>query len=291
MIEYIISDNPYKFDMDKNGFPALTENNVKRVNFLIANDSNYSLLDDQYEDSISQTINKFNKDHYTDDEDEIREIVEVIDRQNSTHLSFTGMEGDDRNNGRAIMAKYICGLTKNGFYILLKNADPELVNDIAKNAIKTRNTFSFASKYCTYMARALFKGEKEEDNYSIFDSVMCNALPYYAWAYLGDKYKYIKRKCSTIPEEFAAKGNGKYKEYRDLIDEIRKAARDNVIWDNTIERDNISNNENWDKRPRKHYISRKDFDHLLWYYFKGSSKKKGIKEALECVGNEDRLLI
>ena len=138
------------------------------------------------------------------------------------------------------------------------------------------------------MARALFKGEKEEDNYSIFDSVMCKALPYYAWVYL--KEAYIKRKCSTIAEEFAAKGNGKYKEYRELIDKIREAARDNVIWDTTVE-PFFNSNESWDKRPRRHHISRKDFDHLLWYYFKGSSKKKGIKEALECVGNEDRLLV
>jgi len=286
MIEYIISNNPYKFDMDKNGFPALTENNVKRVNFLIANDSNYSLLDDQYEDSISQTINE---DRFTTQYEQIKRIVDVIDRQNSTHLSFTGMEGDDRKKGRKIMAEYICDLTKTGFYDSLRASDPELVNLIAKNAIETRNTFSFASKFCTYMARALFKGEREEDNYSIFDSVMCNAIPYYAWAYLGAKH--IKRKCSTIPEEFATKGNGNYGGYRKLIDAIRDSARDNVVWDTTVKTDCSSNNDIWDKRPRRHHISRKDFDHLLWYYFKGSSKKKGIKEALECVGNEDRLLI
>ena len=288
MIKYIVSDNPYKFDMDKNGFPVLTENNVKRVNFLIANDSNYSLLDDQYEDSISQTINKFNKDRYTDDKEEILKIVEVIDRQNSTHLSFTGMEGDDRNGGRRIMAEFICKLTKTGFYDSLRASDPELVNLIAKNAIKTRNTFSFASKLCTYMARALFKGEKEEDNYSIFDSVMCNALPYYAWAYL--KENHVKKKCSTIPEEFAAKGNGNYEGYRKLIDRIRDSALDRVVWDTTIETNYISNNEIWDKRPRKYYFSRREFDHLLWYYFKGSSNKDKIQKALSCVGKVEKLL-
>ena len=285
MIVYNISNDPFEFDTDKNGFPALTENNVKRINFLIKNDSNYTLLDDRYEDSISKTINSH---RFATQYDEIFDIVKVIDQQNSTHLSVTGIKGKE-GKGRDLMSLCICDLiTKSGFYDSLRASNPEIVNYIAKNAIETRNTFSFASKFCTYMARALFKGEKEEDNYSIFDSVMCDALPYYAWVYLRDD-RYIKRKCSAIPEMFAAKGNGKYKEYRNLIDEIRAAARDNVLWDTASETNSILS-EMWDKRPRKHHISRKDFDHLLWYYFKGSSKKKGIKEALECVGKEDTLL-
>ena len=286
MIKYNISDNPYKFDMDKNDFPALTENNVKRVNFLIENDSNYSLLDDEYEDSITQTINE---ERFTTRYKQIKKIVDIIDQQNTTHLSFTGMEGNNRKEGRRIMAKFICKLTKTGFYDSLRASDPELVNLIAKKAIKTRNTFSFASKFCTYMARALFKGEKEEDNYSIFDSVMCDTLPYYAWVYLREKH--IKRKCSSIPEEFAAKGHGNYEGYRKLIDAIRNSARDNVVWDTTVESNSYSNNEIWDKRNRKYHISRKDFDHLLWYYFKGSSNKDKIQKALSCVGKVEKLLV
>ncbi len=289
MIVYNIFDDPFKFDMDKNGFPALTENNVRRVKFLIANDSNYSLLDDQYEDSISQTINTFSINHRVDNEKGIFEIVKVIDSQNSTHLSYTGIEGDNSKKGREIMTSFIYGLTKKGFYDRLIKADSELVNEIAKCAIKERNTFSFASKFCTYMARALYKGKKEEDNYSIFDSVMCNVLPYYAWVYLREKH--IKRKCSSIPEEFAAKENGNYEGYRKLIDAIRDSARDNVVWDTTVESEFSSKNEIWDKRPRKYHISRKDLDHLLWYYFKGSSNKDKIQRALSCVGKEENLLV
>ena len=142
------------------------------------------------------------------------------------------------------------------------------MNDIALNAVDGRYTFSFASKYCAYMARALYKGEKA-DQYAIYDKIMRDILPYYAWAYLGEVY--IKRTRSTIQDRFAKRGAGKYEEYRNLIDRIILFAEKNT---------NV-----------EYRISRKDFDHLLWYYFKGSSDNPRIVSAMQCVGKQENRLV
>ena len=265
MIEYTFYDDPYRFDMDRNNLPALTEKNVRIINFLIENDSNYRLLDNSLDDSISETIKKY---PYTEKLEEILEIITVIDRQNSTHLSATGIPQKE-GQGRNLTASYICSLSS-GFYKSLRKGDPQLVNDIAQNAIGgKRYIFSFASKYCTYMARALFVGDEAEDNYSIFDKVMCDALPYYAMAYIGKRC--IKKKNSNIQEIYATKGKGDYKGYRELIDSIRESAQQNT---------------------NAHYhISRKDFDHLLWYYFKGGFNNSRIESALNFARKDDSYLV
>ena len=41
----------------------------------------------------------------------------------------------------------------------------------------------------------------------------------------------------------------------------------------------------------KYRISRKDFDHLLWYYFKGGSDNPRIVSAMHCVGKQDSRLV
>ena len=284
---FMFSKDPYVFDIDKNGFPALTTKNVALIEFIIHNDSNYRALGDSETDSISKTIDNY---YNPKDPKKILKIVEIIDKQNSTHLASMGRGHKGDNSGRVKTANYIAtipDITKR-----LENRDFELVNDIALNAIppskdfKGRYIFSFASKYCTYVARTLFRNTKEADNFSIFDDVISKILPYYAWTYLGDesfcRIKSKKRKSkeglslspekervSTIKHTFGAKNNGNYQGYCELIDKIRNAAT--MLFK--------------DDKP----ISRKGFDHLLWYYFKGDSKR--IKKALKLVGNNSAQLL
>ena len=289
-----ISEDPYVFDLDKNGFPALSRNNVKRINFIIHHDSNYRPLDDNGPDPIRKIIeDKIKKAYgFSNEKDDILKVVEVIDNLNSTHQSSLG----PKKGGGGIdeTAQNIASM--NDFYKRLEKSDPDLVNYVAQKAISSRYTFSFASKYCTYMARALYAGDKEkEDGYCIFDKVMCDILPYYAWVYLGDS-NYIrlshpkaKRKkentvlqktlrspmiVSRIKEVFATKNNGKYEEYRKLIDSI-------------IQRAELLFGREYPKDPF-YRISRKDFDHLLWYYFKGGNPK--IEKALRLIGDESAIL-
>ena len=58
----------------------------------------------------------------------------------------------------------------------------KLVEIIAKKtsaAIRARENKSFASKFCHYACFYLFEGKREQDNYSIYDSILKSALPLY----------------------------------------------------------------------------------------------------------------
>lgn len=227
---YISTSDAYHFNMDHNGFPALTRDNVRRIDFLIEHDSKYNF------NRIKELIQRHKK---TQINNEILEIVKLIDVQNSTHQASQGKNGG--NGGREKTADAICKI--DDFYTRLEKGDPKLVNEIAKEAIEGRYTFSFASKYCTYVARYTFDGAAA-DNYSIYDKIICNILPYYAWYYTGTG-EYNKK--DSIAKKFGKKDHGDYEGYRDLIDKIRDAS----------------------KKRTDYHISREDFDHLLWYYFKG----------------------
>lgn len=256
----------YSFDMDKNGFPALTQKNVDLVNFLIDNDSNYRY--DADPENNDSTYNLIKNSKETRDVEIIKKIVKKIDKQNSTHQASEGAKGG--GDGINITASYISEI--DNLYGRLKEEDPTLVNEIAK-AIPTRYTFSFASKYCNYMSRYLF----DADGYSIYDDILCKILPYYAWVYIKENHKAQKK--SKIAKTFAAKDKGDYKGYRDLIDRIRQKAFEETGYK----------------------IGRVDFDHLLWYYYKGDRDIKNdegdlvyesrITQAMKCVGEEESIVV
>lgn len=254
-----MEDNRYKFDLDANGILALTEENVARINFIIDNDSNYRLFSDM--DNLN-SIGRYIADRKNVtpwNVDEILHIVTEIDKQNSTHQDSIGIKKDAnnptaRNNGgRQKTAEYIYNIR--GLYERLENGDASLVNDIAKALYRIdgggRYTFSFASKFCTYVSQALYNS----DEYSIYDKVVSDILPYYAWAYLG-KDCYFGRTKSKISKVFGIDDkSGDYESYRKLIDSIRYR----------------------NKELTGYLILRKDFDHLLWYYFKGDRDLKDDK--------------
>lgn len=135
------------------------------------------------------------------------------------------------------------------------------MNEIAKALFQEegdgRYTFSFASKFCTYVSQALY----QTDAYSVYDKVLHDILPYYAWAYLGER-RYFAKKKSRVDVEFGIKKreDGSYQRYRDFIDAIRRRSEELTGYP----------------------ISRRDFDLLLWYYFKGDRDivDKTTKEKL-----------
>lgn len=259
-----MEDKCYKFDLDTNGVLALTEENVARINFIIDNDSNYRLFNDM---NNPMSIGRYIADRKESKPwsvDEMLHIVTQIDKHNSTHQDAIDVKKDasnpnaKNNGGRHKTAQYICNI--NNLCDRLKNGDASLVNEIAKALYDSngigRYTFSFASKFCTYVSQALYYS----DEYSIYDKVLHDILPYYAWAYLG-KDCYLGRTKSKISKVFGIDSkNGDYESYRKLIDEIRYR----------------------NKELTGYLISRKDFDHLLWYYFKGDRdlKDKETKEIL-----------
>lgn len=249
--------NKYQFDLDSNGILALTEKNVALIHFIVENDSNYR-------SPIS--VEKYIKDKPIPwDEKEILDIVTIIDRQNSTHQEAIGVKKDEsnpnakNNGGRLKTAEYICAIDR--LYERLEIGDASLVNEIAKALFQEegdgRYTFSFASKFCTYVSQALY----QTDAYSVYDKVLHDILPYYAWAYLGER-RYFAKKKSRVDVEFgiSKRADDSYKRYRDFIDAIRRRSEELTGYQ----------------------ISRRDFDLLLWYYFKGDRdiEDKRTKEKL-----------
>ena len=132
----------------------------------------------------------------------------------------------------------------------LRIGDPELVVAIS-GFVPGWNKFSFASKFCAYMCRYLFADGNAADNYAIYDGVLADMLPYYALKYGNtERRPFLNRNSkSTIETEF--RKTRKYKEYRDLIDEIL----DGVYYQKGIR------------------LSREEFDSMIWYYYKGVSKE------------------
>lgn len=239
----------------------LTKDNVARVEAMIRMDSSYARTGDQnakpeentknygstafWMTKLKDAIETRNYDY--EGFNIIQEAVNAVDRENSTHLNSnsTKFSIEPREMMRNKIQKIIADEQKN-LKKRLENRDLDLVCELS-NTIRevkdndeeiNRECISFASKFCHYACLWLFDNkEKNEprDNYSIYDSVLFQALPIYEFRYC--KTKELKK---VSEDDF-------YKNYSDVIDRIRKAAK----------------NECGEE------ISRNGFDHLLWYYHKG----------------------
>ena len=155
------------WDYDNNGFPALTKHNVDLVQFIIKTDSNYRVAIDPTNSKSSAYIFEDYKKRksYPKSRDEFQEICKRIDKENATHLSVKkGIE-----------------TTANALYKMaeldadLRRGDASIVDVISK-FVPGRNNLSFASKFCAFYSLGIYG----KDNYSIFDRVLKDALPYYA---------------------------------------------------------------------------------------------------------------
>lgn len=232
-----------KFENDNNGFPKLTEKNVKLINFILKHDSSYKYGEDEDRpDNIKNIIEKLEK-HKS--KEILDEVIKIIDKQNSTHLTVSGNKKGN-NEGRKLTSYYIDKIGIRKVILGIKNGNRSLVDDIAKNSIKNRYIISFASKFCTYMSRYMFNSDK----FSIYDGVVSKILPYYY-------YQYVRKDKKIRVTNNMIKKNG-YEWYIGFIDEI-------------IEK--VEEKENYK-------ISRKDLDHLLWYYYKGDKDIKDEKKNI-----------
>lgn len=260
------SDSPFEFDFDINGVLALTADNVARIQFLIGNDSRYR--DSKLDELLKECPDFLSRELLQDGshEEVVQRAVEAIDRVNSTHQASEGPRGGA--NGFKLTARCIADIKD--VRGRLKDNDPHLVDEIAC-AFDGRYTFSFATKFCAYVSRGLFGPDGcSGGGYSIYDSVVSRALPYYAWVYAGEKNRLYKGQCVKDPYEkfkdkkFKDQKQWQYKRYHDLIGKI------------------ILENE----KKIGYRISRMDFDQLLWYYYKGEGPR--LAKSRELI-SEDRL--
>ncbi|MCR5591277.1 MAG: hypothetical protein K6F73_07050 [Lachnospiraceae bacterium] len=204
----------YALEKDKHGLIKLTKENVAHVEAMIRYNSSYrKAFDKNAEDSsahhfVSLKAVLIEKKKVSDTEyrEIVHNVVRALDRENSTHLKADG-------DGINTITDRICGIKRQAdlvrylkdpkgtnyklLRILETKTEPTGESQKGNKRVGRRNP-SFASKFCHYACYYLFEGEKEQDNYSIYDSVIKKALPRYMEAYgvakqdLTDYYTYQK---------------------------------------------------------------------------------------------------
>lgn len=213
------------------GLVDLTPDNVAKVEAMIRYDSAYLKSGDsnaepiplhpakgndfKYQGSTAYWITQF-KEYYLSGckvkgwtyKEILKNIVRAIDRENSTHLNSDKV-GLNQITERLekIQISDLVQLIKNPgikyklIEVISYPTDPNLSLKTPKgNTYKSRSNFSFATKFCHYMAFYLFEGKKEQDNFSIYDQIMDDSIR---------KYAFVKGSFS-----------GNYKDYINLIDKI-----------------------------------------------------------------------
>ncbi len=245
-----IIDNDKNIVKDKDGIELveLSLDNVAKIEAMILNDSAYLKASDEKAEPNGKYIGstaywiiqklkpillenkKVNDDEY---KKILRSMIKSVDKENSTHLNSDGCGIDQ-------ILERLLKIEKNDFVYYLKepiNSNFKLIDIIAERTVvpksdikhHSRTNVSFASKFCHYACFYLFEGKPEQDNYSIYDNIVKQAIPKYL-----NYYKLYNSEKINLED---------YRTYYKTIDEIIKKSKSG--------------------------ISRNGFDHLLWYYFKG----------------------
>lgn len=167
--------------------------------------------------------------------------IGLIDVTNSTNLSR--YKSNISIDKLAKIIKEIADIDKK-----IEEGNPSVVSEIAKKAKdinkgKGVNLFSFASKYCCYHNRCVYK----KDDYSIYDSVLKDYLPEYSSVLKDSKYSDLT---SSKIEKW--RRNCDYEAYNDCIGKILEGY----------------------KITTAH--KRKKLDHFIWFNNRG--RKKTIKK-------------
>lgn len=146
--------------VSKKDYLSLTEENIEDVHqkVLASPDygSNFTIIHD--------VLTRFPQNI---DREVVAMKVALIDVTNSTHIST-------HINKISLSEIVEVILSIRDFDVRVSQGDPLLVSQLAKSNGKI-NLFSFASKYCTYHNIEVYG----QDDYSIFDSVVKDTLPYY----------------------------------------------------------------------------------------------------------------
>ncbi len=273
-VEITSNENPYVLDyvagrIDK--IPALTRKNADFIEAIVHLDSNYAKdleinppSDDydpesnaeasngKYCGSIAYWFDEMKKPNCNFKKCVLGAVI-AIDSTNSTHLEAAV-------SGRKSMRDVICSNCKDWHDLVeMLNVpfNPSNHNHIislltvkttAKKDGGARYNISFATKFCAYAAIFL----ESQIKYSKYDNIVSDALPTYVKVYLGEtknacEYKINKYQRRKLDDA----GNYQYRlkvyaEYENTISRIL----------NELSKDNV-------------YLSREEFDHIVWYGLKG----------------------
>ena len=145
--------------IEKNYLPITTEN-ITSVHQQVLKSTSYGA-------NFAMIHNVLKRFPQNTDRELVAMKVSLVDLTNSTNIG--------RHINKISLSELVeLILSIQDFDVRLAQGDPELVNQVAKCNGKV-NFFSFASKYCTYHSVDVYG----QDDYSIFDSVVKDVLPYY----------------------------------------------------------------------------------------------------------------
>lgn len=273
--------------------PKFTKKNLVLINVFLKYNSSYSAAENQEEGSYSKllTDNKTTFFDFSSDKGDVRygldeegnpktilyRVIESIDKINSTHLASEGGgrkkdKDEKKNKGRVLTEKRIREIDR--LEELLREGNAEVVETIA-SAFSGKNNFSFATKFCTYVSKYIFGND--HNKYCIYDKVVQSVLPVYIAYYTEPQsmkqYCHKKTKgnnkgqiVSDIDKYIKKNENEKnYEKYRKIISSILEGIK---------EKDGIE-------------VTYEEFDHILWYYFKGSEEK--VQKALNAIEQLSKL--
>ena len=262
-------EDPYKLDLVGESYPALTAKNARFIEAVISLDSNY-----KRDNEIKEPDKKFNMFNSTnnvycgsskywfnemmngtkDYKECLLGAIISIDRMNSTHIEAAKF-------GRIKILNIIYEKCKNLDELKEALKEPfDINNNHLINLISTpleamnknscpRINLSFATKFCAYACKHLNLGIE----YSKYDFVVAKSLPAYCNIYLDENLKegyFLANNCSgkmNIEEKKKYKLEV-YKKYSKYIERIINEVR----------------------KKYNYKITKEEFDHILWYGFKGN---------------------
>lgn len=171
------------------GLVDLTRDNVARVECMIRNDSDYSDSGKKEEHAKYwfKELKKYLFPKETSNfsyEEVIRKCVKYVDSENSTHINADKV-GRDELSQRIITLQPKTLLQ----YLLTPSKDFELITILSESThphdskYHARKNYSFATKFCHYACLYMFEGMEEQDNFSIYDSIVAQHISEYAAKY------------------------------------------------------------------------------------------------------------
>ena len=227
---------------EHNGVKALCHDNVVFVETMILHNSRYANI--YAENSETKTEIKKLKKKLTIES--LKSIIGDINKQNSTHASeeeinklANRIKSYDKNKG--LLLEFLRNPDKE--YSLIAKLSKEI-----KDKNRNRSNFSLATKICQTLCFVLNEGNKYQDNFMKFDSVLKEKLPDYLRAYKVNVDQIIEEDDNYKPDKGSNKEEKflnwlhkeqKYSIYMRMIKELLKA----------------SGNK----------ISKNGLDHLIWY--------------------------
>ena len=256
------TSDPYVLDfiLGYDKMPALTRKNANFIEAVVNLDSNYAKdsqiipPDEKFDVNVhfSNAEGRFCgstaywfkklKDKEIDFRTGILGAIVAIDTVNSTHLEAA-------KDGRLEMRERICTRCANVNELILElnkeysiNVEDHLISLLtksipAKGKNGERYNLSFASKFCSYAS--IYLGT--EVQYSKYDNVVSDALPYYEEVYLGVKRKKTEYKVNQNASDKFSYLLDLYKRYSKCIEKI------------LAETD----------------LNKEELDHIIWYGYKG----------------------